>query len=536
MPADSTCIYYWMLIDGDAGTALLSHNKPGDLGMLRYDVTNIWYYLKENSESACIIGMGGGKDVLSALEFGINNVTGIDVNPIFIDLQKNRFRNESKIADLPNVKLITDEARSYLSRSDEKFSLIQMALTDTWASTGAGAFTLTENSLYTLEAWKIILSHLDDSGIFTVSRWYSGNNLGETGRIVSLAAASLLQMGIKEPARHIAMLSMSRLATIIVSKNPFNEKDIAVLKSLSQNLRYETLIIPGETPKNDVLRELISVKSEEELSSVIKDKPLNYSPPTDNDPYFFNMLRLSHLGEASTSEPGVLYGNLTASITLITLIIALVIISVLTIFFPVIYAGKKNKLSFGNKKEFWKGAAYFSLIGAGFMIVEIGFIQRLSVFLGHPVYALGILLFTIILSAGTGSFFSENLRIDSAKWKFILPVLAAVIIIIIKFLLDLIIPEMVSSSELVKILAAVAAIFPLGFILGFFFPLGMRSIKPAHKAQTPWYWALNGTFGVLFSALAVFFSIYSGISTNFYLSSFFYLSVVFFIKNPEKKI
>ncbi|HJY64241.1 MAG TPA: hypothetical protein VJ455_08800, partial [Ignavibacteria bacterium] len=535
-PADSTCTYYWILIDGDAGTAILEQKEPGDLYILRYDITNIAYYLREGGESACIMGVGGGKDIHSALMFGIKNVVGVEVNPIFIDLQKNKFRKVSNLADRPNVKLVVDEARSYLSRSDQKFSLIQMALTDTWASTGAGAFTLTENSLYTLEAWKIILAHLDSAGIFTVSRWYSPNNLGETGRIVSLAVSSLLHSGVPEPSRHIAMMSIGRMATLIVSKRPFTETEITTLKNLSQNLKFEPVIIPGILPANDILREIVSVKSDEELVNVIKDKPLNYFPPTDNNPYFFNMLKLSHLGEVSTSEYGVLFGNLTASITLLVLIISLSVLTAITIIFPLIKrpAVQHQNSIVKSNKIFWKGAVYFSLIGAGFMMIEIGLIQRLSVFLGHPAYALGILLFTIILSAGTGSYFSEKIFVVSGKWKYILPAITALMIIAVKFILDIIMASMVASPELNKIVVSFVVIFPLGFMMGTFFPMGMKIVKSGSEAETPWFWALNGIFGVLFSALAIFFSIYTGISTNFYLASLCYASIPLLIRSMYK--
>ncbi len=535
-PADSLRPLHWMIIDGEAGTILLKNKKPEDLSILRYDITNIAYYLKEGSQSACIIGIGGGKDIQSALLFGVKNIVGIDVNPIFVDLQKNKFREETNIANLPNVELVVDEARSYLSRSDQKFSLIQMSLADTWASTGAGAFSLSENALYTVEAWKIFLDHLDQQGIFTISRWYSPQNPGETGRMVSLAVSSLLNLGIKDPSTHIAMMSIGQIATLIVSKNPFTENEITILKNISRDLKFESVIVPGELPQNNVLREIVSVKSDEELTNSIKDKPLNFSPPTDNNPYFFNMLRLSHLEEAKTSDHGVLQGNLIASLTLMGLILSLLVLSVVTIIFPLIFSSIRKKESINEKKIFWKGAAYFSLIGAGFMLIEIGLIQRLSVFLGHPVYALGILLFTIMLSAGSGSFFSEYLPFTKPPWKYIFPCFTAVIIISIKFILDIVIPGMTTAPELNKIFVSIIVIFPLGFILGFFFPTGMKLVKSDTEVLTPWFWALNGIFGVLFSALAVFFSIYSGISTNFYIAAVCYILTLIFIIGISGKV
>jgi hypothetical protein len=169
---------------------------------------------------------------------------------------------------------------------------------------------------------------------------------------------------------------------------------------------------------------------------------------------------------------------------------------------------------------------YFSLIGAGFMFVEIALIQRLSVFLGHPVYALGILLFTLILSTGCGSFVSEHLPLTRSPWKYVFPLATALAIVMMRIFLVPVLSGMMTSPMLGRIAVSIALIFPLGILLGFFFPTGMKLARSLAASQTPWYWALNGIFGVLCSALAVFTSIYSGISTNFVIAAICYAALV----------
>jgi hypothetical protein len=530
MPKDYKSYIHKMNIDGEATTWLTRYNSLKDIEYLKFDITNAGYYLRENAESSCIIGVGGGRDIHSALLFGSKKITGIDVNPVFIDLIQNKFRNEANIANNPNVKLVVDEARSYLTGNDEKFSVIQMSLIDTWASTGAGAYTLTENSLYTTEAWKVFYSRLDSNGIYTLSRWYNPVNIGETGRVISLAVATLLESGVTEPSKHIAMLTINNLSTLIISRRPFIESEIDKLKIISDSLKYNLTISPEKLPEFEILRKIVSSKSIEELNLVIKDEPLNYAPPTDDNPYFFNMLKLDHIGSLSTPEPGVMSGNLTASMTLIIMIISLLVLSIITIIIPLIYGSRIKSGIKTNRKIFWQGAVYFSFIGAGFMMTEIGLMQRLSVFLGHPVYALGILLFTIILSTGIGSFFSEKYPATSGPWKYILPAIAASAIIALNFILNNVISIYITSPMMIKIIISVAMIFPLGFVLGFFFPAGIKYVKSSSPGETPWFWALNGIFGVLFSAMAVFFSIYFGISTNFYLAAICYAGLLTVIK------
>ncbi len=160
------------------------------------------------------------------------------------------------------------------------------------------------------------------------------------------------------------------------------------------------------------------------------------------------------------------------------------------------------------------------------MFAEIAMIQKLSVFLGHPVYALGILLFTIIASTGVGSFLSDRLPVTRPPVRYILPVLTAAVIVAQKFVLSALVSRMIAEPISTKAMLCVLVIFPLGILLGFFFPTGMKMFKPLVADDTPWFWALNGIFGVLSSALAVFVSIYFGISINFFIAALCYVAIL----------
>jgi hypothetical protein len=461
-------------------------------------------------------------------------VTGVEINPIFIDLLENRFRQFAGIADWDGVTLVADEARSFLSRSRERYSVIQMSLTDTWAATGAGAFSLSENALYTLDAWEIFLNRLSSNGIFTVSRWYGPDDLGETGRIVSLAVATLLKLGSPTPASHMAMVTSGSISTLLVSSKPLSQAEIARLREVCRDLGFRLVMHPGEPPEDPDLKGIVAASSFEKLKDAVADKRLTYDPPTDERPYFFNMISLKQvlpflwLGsrQARADASGVVGGNIVASRTLVMLILCLVVLSIITVVFPLVLKGRHEKSLRQDRPILWAGAAYFSLIGAGFMFVEIALIQRLSVFLGHPIYALGVLLFTIIASAGLGSFLSERLPLARRPWVFVYPVVIALAVLAVRLILPILSSQTVSASMLVKILASIAAIVPLGLLLGTAFPTGMRLVMFTRSAETPWYWALNGVFGVLCAALTVFISIYSGISMSLYIGAFCYVLIL----------
>jgi spermidine synthase len=537
-PRNERITQYLMNIDGSAGTILRKFSSLKDIEHLKYDVTNIAFYLRPNG-TACIIGIGAGKDVQSAILFGHEKIVGIDLNPIFIDLLQNRFREFAGIANYKGVRLVSDEARSYLSKTDETFSIIQMSLIDTWASTGAGAFSLSENILYTIEAWKTFFEHLDSNGIFTVSRWYNPNNLGETGRVVSLAAAALFRSGIREPHKHIAMVSSGIVSTLLVSKAPFSDNDISNLKKKTSELMFVPVILPGITPNNIDLKDIVYSGSIEELYKKIENKPLNYEPTTDDNPYFFNMLKLSNIDLKPYLGPnivngGVIQGNIIATITLLTLMASLLLLTIVTILIPLALGQRFKSKDDRKSKRFWAGAIYFSLIGTGFICIEIALLQKLSIFLGHPIYALGIILFTILLSTGIGSLVSEKLPLTKSPWLLLFPVITAIAVITARFVITYVIANTITSAMVNKIIFSVVLIFPIGFLMGFFFPTGMKLVKSSVTHETPWFWALNGVFSVLFSAVAVFLSIYFSISLNFYIAAICYFVTLFLVIELNK--
>ena len=517
-------LQYYADIDGGAGTSISEFKSLKDIDYLRYDISNLVHYVRP-AGSVCIIGSGGGRDSQSAILFGHKDITAIDVNPIFINLLQTKFRDFAGIAGRDGVKLVADEARSYIARTEEKYSVIQMSLVDTWAASAAGAFTLSENGLYTTEAWQTFYNHLTDDGVFTASRHYMAATLDETGRMVSLASATLLQNGVKEPSKHIAVMAKGWISTLLMSKQPFSAEDVSQLRKIGSQMGFDVLILPDEPPQNKILGGMLSAKSVTELKAAMAAQPLNFQPPTDENPYFFNMLRLNHLEVINWSDKGILAGNISATYTLTILILILILISIIVIIGPLAI---RSRFSKGTKqgKILWSGALYFALIGAGFMFVEMGLIQRLSVFLGNPLYGLGVLLFTIIASAGIGSFFSDRLPLVRRPWIIIYPVCVVMLILAMRFVMPLLGSSMASAPIILKIVVSIGIIAPLGVLMGVCFPTGMRLVRLRRGSDTPWYWALNGTFGVLCSALAVFVSIYLSISASLYIGVACYAAIL----------
>lgn len=507
----------YMSIDGEAATVVRQFLEKADIEHLRYDVTNVGHLIAPTGRSVCVIGVGGGRDLQSALLFDARKVTGVEVNPIFLDLLRGPFRDFAGLAPRNNVSLNLADARSWLSTAGERFDFIQMSLIDTWAATGAGAFSLTENSLYTVEAWITFLNRLSDDGMFSVSRWHKRGDLGETGRLVSLGVASLLAGGTAKPADHLALITTDRCCTLLVSRRPFTAEQRAHLREACAAMKYQLAFQPGEPPEHAILRDLLASATLAELRTAAAPADLNYDPPTDENPYFFNMLRLSNMGRALQETHSIARGNLTATLTLMGLLLALLIVTVATVVLPLWWRRRHGAAL--SHPAFRVGAVYFSLLGAGFMLGEIALMQRLSVMLGHPVLAMGVLLFTLIASTGAGSWLNERVTGDACRWRRLAPAAAAAAFALLIVVLPRLSAICISAPLATRIAVSIALLTPLGLLLGGFFPTGMKLARRAGLADTPWFWALNGVFGVLCSALAVLIGIYAGISVNLALAA-----------------
>ena len=289
--------------------------------------------------------------------------------------------------------------------------------------------------------------------------------LDETGRMVSLASATLLESGVREPSKHIAVMAKGWISTLLMSKQPFSAEDVSQLRKISSQMGFDVLILPDEPPQNNVLGSILSAKSVTDLKAAVAVQPLNFQPPTDENPYFFNMLLLNHLEVINWNDKGVLAGNISATYTLAVLILILLLISIIVIIGPLAIRSRFSKEP-KQGKILWSGALYFALIGAQSTFVEMGLIQRLSVFLGNPLYGLGILLFTIIASAGIGSFFSDRLPLVRWPWIIVYPVCVAILILAMRFVMPILGSSMASTSTIMKIMVSIGVIAPLGLLMG----------------------------------------------------------------------
>jgi hypothetical protein len=428
------------------------------------------------------------------------------------------------IAALDGVRFEVDEARSWFARTPRSFDVIQMSLIDTWAATGAGAFTLTENGLYTVEAWQRFLGRLNPGGLFTVSRWYAPGEVNETGRLVSLAVATLIENGAAEPRRHLFLATAGNVATLIVTKSPVSPAALAALKDAARANAFPVLLSPDTAAPSEMLESIVTARNRAALDHATAGYYLDLTPPTDTRPFFFNQLRFATLLDPGVfsrfTHTGVFAGNLIATLTLAMLVVISLALVAVTIIVPLRPTVRQAGWALAAG-----GTAYFALIGSGFMMIEIALLQRMSVFLGHPVYALSVVLFSLILWTGFGSLASERVPLDGpgklAAWS----LASAVYVFALPSWLPPLLTEFDGADLPLRAGLCVLALAPAGLLMGFGFPTGMRLAGAISTGPTPWFWGVNGAAGVLAASVAVVTSIAFGIDTTLRIGAACYFLV-----------
>jgi hypothetical protein len=348
--------------------------------------------------------------------------------------------------------------------------------------------------------------------------------------MLSLAAAALMEMGIQHPRRHVFVATEGRIANLMISREPFSDDDLKALRGAVTEYEYDILAAPGTPVMSEVLRNILTARSRDELDRYTSGLDLDLTPPTDDRPFFFNQFPFDKPAKAvelfrkmygKGGYGGVYEGNLVATGTMVILFVVSLALVLMTIVIPLRPAVKDvgGKLAAG-------GTLYFMLIGIGFMMTEIGLLQRASVFLGHPMYSLSILLFTLILTTGLGSLLSERLPLDSrAKFTGWATLICAYILTLPAWVPTVFL-ALDGSTLPTRAAACVVAVAPAGLLMGFGFPTGMRLISAIDRTPTPWFWGINGAAGVLASVAAVACSIGLGISTTLAIGAVCYLLLI----------
>ena len=503
-----------ILIDADAGTHIMNADpKQWEGSDWQQNVMSappaVVNALRPHGDYA-IIGPGGGVDVLRAVANGSHSVTGIEINPIIANtIMQQRYADFAyHLYQRPDVDIHVADGRSFVRNAQTSFDVVQMTLVDTWASTAAGAFALSENNLYTTQAFREYFDHLKPDGMIAITRW-EFQTPREALRVVSVAMEALRQLGIRDTSRNFIVVAADDLdedgipVAVLAKKSAFTpEEEQTVAQHLKRYLPLQLLYGPSSHEAN-AFRSLILSNDPYSFS---RNYEYNVSPVTDNTPFFFFTLkpgRILHMRTRHSMDWKVNLGVVVLAMILVISVVAVLAFLIL----PLLIEGSGNRAG--------RSLLYFVAVGLGYILVEVSLIQRFVLFLGHPTYALTVVIFLMLLASGAGSVASRKWLADSQRvWG---PLLATIAVLVVYLLvLPGILNYFVGAMFVAKLIISAALLAPLGFAMGMPFPTGLRALADAHPTDNSieWAWAMNAAASVLGSVLAIVIAIQFGLNVT----------------------
>jgi hypothetical protein len=449
---------------------------------LRLGPQSVAYTLRPGG-SALVIGGGGGRDIANALSAGARRVDVIELNRAIRETVDDDLRAFSGAPySLPGVDAVDGDGRSQLAARDTRYDVIHIGFTDTLSAASAQGFALSEANLYTAEAFREYLDHLQPGGILAVTRLH--RLVGDEAlRTTILALDALEREGADEPERNVAVLLGRDIfgelfGTVLARREPWTDAELARLEALAGERGEGVAFAPGG-PYRLEWAELARAPSPQRFCENYR---LDVCPPTDDRPFFFNMKRAADVFDAP--PPGYFF----AVDPLLVLAVALAVLAALCALafgLPLALVSERPPLT---------SMTFFAAIGVGFLLFEIALIQRFTLFLGFPTYALSVVLFSLLVFTGLGSLASGRARLVPAL------VAACALIALAAFLLQPLLAALIELPFPARVALTIALIAPPALLLGTAMPIGLARLE---TSAIPWAWAINGVSSVLASVLAV---------------------------------
>lgn len=480
-----------LYIDSDAWTDIREWDGRIESARdLRDSYRALPFRLVPNAETL-IIGPGGGPDVVAALSAGARKVTAVEMNPLMLKFVRNYRERAANLYDRPDVETVLSEGRNFISRTDRKFDIILLGFVDSWASVASGGLSLSENYLYTAEAFQAYYDHLTDNGMLVILRWDS-----DVPRLVSNSVSNL---GAEAAAQRIVTLMERQTVAdapaqmlFMLRKRPFTADEISEIRN-KWNLAEPIIMPGGHAPA--MIRDVLSGKIT--LDEYEAQSPRYVGPVKDDSPFYFAIERPFRM--PSSIATTLLKWLLAPSVGML-----------------VIFAGfgRPRRASVG---PYSGSVIYFAALGFGFIAVELALLQNLILLVGHPIFTLSVLLFTLLAAGGIGSALSTRVSI----WMACLSV--AVIGIIEAIALPWLVPMLLWMPLWGRIAFAMVLIAPLGLVMGMPFPSGLRRTGNGSLPEPPFYWGLNGIMSVIGSIMTVFVALMAGFQTAMLMGSACYV-------------
>ena len=514
----------YRLLTVDSGAATIMVEDPGvqDWGaeIFRETFYGFAYHANPQPESVLVIGPGGGMDVNTALHWNAKKITAVEINSTSIKAVTGPYASFLKWPASEKLTLVHEDGRSFVRNTPEKFDIIQISGIDTLTISATGSFNMVEESLYTVEAFDDFIKTLSANGVLAVVH-VGGSEI----RYATIATEALLRQGVEDPQNHIAAFRQGMLGGIVVSKSKFNPRQIDALHALSNRTTPNNVYIPPY-----------------EVFGFGFNKPVTvqYLPGRVANPEFTDMfnvmnsgtaqrqMRLKKFAIATDDQPfnmilGFLYGQIKLPIhnnfKLFRLFWAgIIVLAFICIMLPVAVFQKGS----GDRISLLWVLSYFALIGLSFMMLEINMINRFTIFIGSPGASIAVVLTSILVASGIGSYVS-GLGTWAPQHKIALGTLLLVITsLALKYFSPAVFSACYAAGATQEIRGTIVGfmLLPLGFCMGWFFPNGLRVIDMNFSGThlVPWAIAINGFMSVVGSVIALPITLWYGFNNLFWLS------------------
>lgn len=510
-----------MLIFTDGGAASEMIRFDGDFNSVAYLMGDTGYPALTwgNPEKMLIIGAGGGKDVLMGLMSGIEEITAVEVNPKIARIVHKYSEYNGGIFERDEVRFVVGDGRNYIDQTKEYFDVISLPLVYTQAAENVG-LSLAENYVFTKEAFRAYFKRLSAGGRIVLKL----HSAIDTTRALMTALSVLQEQGlsVREGFNRFIIYDQKgyhgeglHMPVLVIGKNEFQRSDMEETFRDLANKNFNPIFLPY-VAENGSLGEL-AVSDERSIHEFLQNARVQLAPTTDAKPFFYN------------TEKG-LPDSLTA------LLIAVFFIT--GIFGFEVYQVHKKDMDVRRrqrKKEIWSFSGYFAIIGISFMLIEIYLIQRFQLYLGHPTYSLSVVLFTLLLGGGIGSLITSylpgSLLKKGIRW---LGLTIGLLALVYGFGLNYIMKGTIQLPIVYRIAITVITMFPMGFLMGMPFPLGLKALNRERPEKAALMWALNGAFSVLGSVGAVVLAMWGGIHLTLFVGAIFYMGITFIIDLSKK--
>lgn len=515
------------------------------------------------AKDVLVIGVGGGIDVMIALANGARRVTAVEINSAMIEMVTSRFadyigrlfeRGTGGPGD--HIELVYGDGRAFARSSRDRYDVIQMSGVDSFTALNTGAYSLAESYLYTTDAVKDFYARLNDGGIVNFSRFMLTNARlpRETLRLANIAVTALRELGVADPASQMLVFEGHDWASTMIKRGPFSAAEVAALREFAAREGFEGVMFDprasslepaGATPdppaRLEVRRYFWTVLRGDagERAELERDFPYDISPIDDDAPFFFNYYRYSGLlrGVSAEDRGGGRWHRYYADfpighMVLIASQVQIILLALVSILLPVRSLERRGIRTPGK----WYVFGYFAALGAGFMTAEIVLMQKLILFLGHPTYAVTVVLSSLLAFAGLGSLAAGRIAVVDRGSLVRLGLAVVVALLAVNLLVRHVLPLGLGLGLGARVALAVLALAPLGFVLGMPFPTGIRLVHDRCPQLLPWAWAINGFLSVFASVACVTASMAVGFSTVLLMAVAVYVvgfaAVVAWVESP----